>query len=138
VPALDLFGQVLGHVVAQVVEAQLGVRAVDHVARVGALLLVVGLHVLQDSDAHAKRLVDRTHPFRVATGEVVVDRDDVHALAFGSATRAAVRAGGVHRRGIAAGGVQAIADLLVDRLLFDGVGVDRGVRVNQVGVIGEV
>ena len=51
VAALDLFGEVLGHVVAQVVEAELGVRAVDDVARVGALLLLVGLHVLD----HARR-----------------------------------------------------------------------------------
>ncbi len=36
VPALDLFGEVLGHVVAQVVEAELGVGAVDDVAGVGA------------------------------------------------------------------------------------------------------
>ena len=46
VAALDLFGEVLGHVVAQVVEAELGVGAVDDVAGVGALLLLVGLHVL--------------------------------------------------------------------------------------------
>ena len=46
VAPLDLFGEVLGHVVAQVVEAELGVGPVHDVARVGLVLLLVGLHVL--------------------------------------------------------------------------------------------
>jgi hypothetical protein len=41
VPALDLFGKVLGHVVAQVVEAELGVGPVDDVAGVRHLLVLV-------------------------------------------------------------------------------------------------
>ena len=82
VPALDLFGELRGHVVAQVVEAELRVGPVDHVAGVGVLLLLVGLLVLQDPDGDAERVVDRAHPFRVAAGEVVVDGDHVHALAL--------------------------------------------------------
>ena len=82
VAALDLFGELRGHVVAQVVEAELGVRAVDDVAGVGGVLLLRRLHVLEHADAHAKRVVDRAHPFGVASGEVVVDRHHVHALAL--------------------------------------------------------
>ena len=78
---LDLLLQRRGHVVAQVVEAELGVRAVRDVGRVGGALLLVGLHVLQDADGEAERVVERAHPLRVAAGEVVVDRDDVDALA---------------------------------------------------------
>ena len=85
VPALDLFAEVLGHVVAQVVEAELGVGAVDDVAGVRALLLLVGLHVLQHADGDAERVVDRAHPFRVALRQVVVDGHQVHALALGRA-----------------------------------------------------
>ena len=78
---LDLLLQRRGHVVAQVVEAELGVGAVRDVRRVGRALVLVGLHVLQDPDGQADALVDRLHPLGVAAGEVVVDRHDVHALA---------------------------------------------------------
>ena len=87
--ALDLFGDVLGHVVAQVVEAELRVGPVDHVARVRLVLLLVGLHVLQHTHRDPQRVVDRAHPFRVAAREVVVDGDHVHALAFGQRARLA-------------------------------------------------
>ena len=78
---LDLLLQPGGHVVAQVVEPELGVRAVRDVRRVGRALLLVGLVVLQHADGQAEAFVDRPHPVRVAAGQVVVDRDDVHALA---------------------------------------------------------
>ena len=69
------------HVVAQVVEAELVVRAVRDV---GVVLLAahVGPHVRQDAaDLEAEEAVDPAHPLRVALGQVVVDGDDVHALA---------------------------------------------------------
>ena len=78
---LDLLLQRRRHVVAQVVEAELGVRAVRDVRRVGRALLLVGLVVLQHADGQAEAFVDRAHPVRVAAGEVVVDGDDVDALA---------------------------------------------------------
>ena len=79
--ALDLLLQRRGHVVAQVVEPELGVGAVGDVGRVGRLLVLVGLHVLQHADRHAQHLVDRAHPLGVAAGQVVVDRDHVDARA---------------------------------------------------------
>ena len=54
VAALDLLAELRGHVVAQVVEAELGVGAVDDVAGVRLLLLLVGLLVLQDPDGDAR------------------------------------------------------------------------------------
>ena len=78
---LDLLLQRRGHVVAQVVEAELGVRAVRDVGRVGGALVLVGLHVLQHARREPEAVVDRAHPLGVAAGEVVVDRDDVDALA---------------------------------------------------------
>ena len=78
---LDLLLQRRGHVVAQVVEPELGVGAVRDVGRVGGALLLVRLHVLQHADGEAERLVDRAHPVGVAAGEVVVDGHQVHALA---------------------------------------------------------
>ena len=70
------------HVVAQVVEAELAVGAVGDVAVVG-LAAGFRVHVALDvAGRDAEGLVDRQHPFAVAAGEVVVDGDDVDALAF--------------------------------------------------------
>ena len=78
---LDLLVEGRGHVVAQVVEPELRVRAVRDVCGVRGPLLLVGLHVLEHADGHAEALVDRAHPVGIAAREVVVDRHDVHALA---------------------------------------------------------
>ena len=51
-------------------------------AAVGDLALLVVEVVLDDADRHAEEAVDAAHPFRVAAREVVVDGDDVNALAF--------------------------------------------------------
>ena len=44
------------------------------------LLVVEVVH--DDADAQAEELVEAAHPLRVALGQVVVDGDDVDALAF--------------------------------------------------------
>ena len=82
VPALHHRGDVELHVVAQVVEAELVVRAVGDVGAVGDLALLVVQLVLDDSDAHPEEPIEASHPLRVAARQVVVDRDDVDALAF--------------------------------------------------------
>ena len=81
VPALDHRLDLELHVVAQVVEAELVVRAVRDVTRVGRLALVVEQAVLNAADRQTEEAVDAAHPVGVAAGEVVVDRDDVHAPA---------------------------------------------------------
>ncbi len=81
VAALDLLLHLHGQVVAQVVEAELRVGAVDDVAGVGRPLVGVHLAGLDDPHGHAQQVVDRLHPVGVAAGEVVVDRDQVDALA---------------------------------------------------------
>ena len=48
---------------------------------VGDLPFLVVQVVLDDADRHAEEAVDAAHPLRVAAGEVVVDGDDVDALA---------------------------------------------------------
>ncbi len=70
-----------GHVVAQVVEPELGVRAVGDVGQVGLAALGERHHVLDEADVHAEPLVDRTVPLGVALGEVVVHRDEVDTRA---------------------------------------------------------
>ena len=96
---LDPLGELRDHVVAEVVEAELVVRAVGDVGRVGlatghrpevdeALVVrrVAGLEhvrgvVGDHPHAQAEEVVDGTHPLRVAPGEVVVHRDEVDAAA---------------------------------------------------------
>ena len=47
-----------------------------------AAIAVVGeVGVLEDPDADAERVVERLHPLGVAAGQVVVDGDDVDAVA---------------------------------------------------------
>ena len=82
VASLHVLREVELHVVAEVVEAELVVRAVGDVAGVGDLPFLVVQVVLDDADRHPEEAVDAAHPFGVAAGEVVVDRDDVNALAF--------------------------------------------------------
>ncbi len=81
VPALHELFLRPGHVVAQVVEAELVVGAVGDVA--GVLLAPLGrAHVGEDhADLKAEEAVHPAHPLRVTLGEVVVHRDQVHTLA---------------------------------------------------------
>ena len=81
VPALDHVLQPVLHVVAQIVEAELVVGAVGDVAVVGLLALLVVEPVHDDAGGQAEEAVDLAHPFGVALGEVVVDRDHMHAAA---------------------------------------------------------
>ncbi len=79
--ALHHLGLVDGHVVAQVVKAHLVVRAVGDVGRIGLLALGARHVVHNQADAQAKEAVDLAHPLAVTAGEIIVDGDDVHALA---------------------------------------------------------
>ena len=81
VTALDEVLLAPRHVVAQVVEAELVVRAVGDV---GVVLLAADLGRLAGDDVagrHAEGAVDAAHELGLVRREVVVDRDDVHALA---------------------------------------------------------
>ena len=80
--ALDTIGQPELHVVAQVIESELVIGPVGDVSVVAVLPLMV-VQVVQDgADGQPQRPMDLSHPFGVARGQVVVDRDDVYALAF--------------------------------------------------------
>ncbi len=81
VPALDRLREVELHVVAQVIEAELVVGAVGDVGGVSCAALLVGEVVHDDADRKPEEAVDLAHPLGVALGEVVVDGDDVDAVA---------------------------------------------------------
>ena len=78
-----------GHVVPQVVEAELVVGAVGDVGVVGALLVRLVHPVNHQAHGEAQVAVNLAHPLRVALGKIVVDGDDVHPPA-----RQAVEVGG--------------------------------------------
>ena len=77
----DLLGLLRHAVVAQVVEAELAVRAVGDVAEVLRAALRRVHRVLDAAHREAEVLVEVAHPRRVAQGEVVVDRDELDVLA---------------------------------------------------------
>ena len=83
VAALDVVLQLELHVVAEVVEAELVVRAVGDVGRVRRPFCsgVVALSGEDLAVGEPEEVVDSTHPVGIATREVVVDGDDVHAFA---------------------------------------------------------
>ncbi len=70
------------HVVAQVVEAELVVRAVRDVRGVLLATLRGRLAGQDDAGRQAEEAVDAAHQLALVLREVVVDRDDVHALAL--------------------------------------------------------
>ena len=81
VSALDVPRDLELHVVAQVVESEFVVRSVGDVAGVGGLPFLI-LHVVLDhTHRHSERGVDASHPLGVTPGQVVVDGNDVYALA---------------------------------------------------------
>ncbi len=78
--ALNHLRHVVFHIVAQIVEAELVVRAVGDVRRIGLAALIVVETMHNHANGHPKELVDLAHPLRVAAGEIVVDGDDMHAF----------------------------------------------------------
>ena len=81
VAALNHLGAVIFHVVAQVIEAELVIRRVGDVAGIGLAALVVVKAMNDDAGGEAEEAIEPAHRGGVALGEVVVDGDDVHALA---------------------------------------------------------
>jgi len=69
------------HVVAQVIEAELVVGPVGDVGPVGLLTLLVGQAVDDNANVQAEIPINGAHPLGVAPGQIVVDRDNVNALA---------------------------------------------------------
>ena len=78
--ALDHFFFVDGHVVAEIVEAELIVRAVGDVSSVGGSSLGGGQVMDDQADGEAQEAVDLAHPLRVTLGKVVVYGDNMNAF----------------------------------------------------------
>ena len=79
--ALNALATRINHVVAQIVETEFVVGAVGDVGSVGCLFRLV-IHLRQiDAYGQPEKTVQTPHPFSVATGQVIVNRDDMDALA---------------------------------------------------------
>ena len=79
--SLNAFHKVELHVVAEIVEAEFVVRAVGNVRAIGGAPLGIAQVVDDDSHGQSQCAINRAHPLRVAPGQVIVYRDDVHAAA---------------------------------------------------------
>lgn len=72
------------HVVAQIIESQFVVGSVGNVRCVGLLPLRIGHTALDATDGESKPHIERSHPLHVPSCQVVVDGNDMDALAFQS------------------------------------------------------
>ena len=79
--ALHHFLLVDGHVVAQIIEAELVIRTVGDIGGIGDTALPGAEIVDNQADGETKEAMHLTHPLRVTLGQIVVDRDNVDALA---------------------------------------------------------
>ena len=70
------------HIVAQIIEAELVVRAIGDICGIGDAPLFIRQAVDDHTNGKTKKIVNLAHPFCVASGEVIVDRDDMHALSL--------------------------------------------------------
>ncbi len=81
VSTLDDLRGIDAHVVAQIVEAELAGGSVGHVGRVRLFAPFDPHAVLNEPDAQSHKAIDRSHPFAVALGQIVIHREQVRAFA---------------------------------------------------------
>jgi hypothetical protein len=100
--ALDLFLSASGHaVVAEVIETEFGIGAVGNVAIVLVASNVRVLIVENAADGQAKHFIHGAHPLTIASGQIIVDGNDMNAT---SAQRVEIdREGGDERFAFAGG-----------------------------------
>src|SRR5712671_5185779 len=79
--ALNAVREVVLHVVAEIIEAELVVGAVGDVGSVSRATLLVVEVVHDHADREAEGAIERAHPFGVAASEVIVYGNNVHAPA---------------------------------------------------------
>ena len=79
--ALHALAAIVDHVIAQVVKAEFIIGAIGDVGTIGGLLGVMR-HLRQvDASGQAEPAIQAPHPFGIALGQVIIDRNDMHPLA---------------------------------------------------------
>ena len=69
------------HIVTQIVKAHLIIRAVGNIGIICRLALLVGKTVDDKSDGQTHEAMHLAHPLTVAACKVIIDGDDMDALA---------------------------------------------------------
>ena len=69
------------HVVAQIIETELGVGSIGDVGSVSTLLMVTAHAVLNEAYLHAQEAIDAPHHLAVSLCQIVVNRDDMDVVA---------------------------------------------------------
>ena len=78
--ALNLFVNILNHVVAQIVKAHLVVCSVCDVCGIGFSSFLGVKAVDNKADGEAEEAINLSHPLAVTPCKVIVDGDDMNAL----------------------------------------------------------
>ena len=68
------------HIVAQVIKPELVVRAIGNIAGIRCAARIVVQLMYDAAHRKAQETVDFSHPLRVAFGQIIVDRNDMHAF----------------------------------------------------------
>ena len=68
------------HVISQIIKTELVVGSICDIASVRVISLFIRYAVNDTSDCEAEERVNFAHPLRVTLGQIIVDRDDMHAL----------------------------------------------------------
>ena len=79
--ALHHFGEFVFHIVAQIIEAVFIVGAVGDVAGIGGAPVIILNAMHDDAKGEPEKAIDLAHPFGIAPGEIIIDRNNMHALA---------------------------------------------------------
>ncbi len=69
------------HVVSQIVETELVVGSIGDIQVIGGLAFVIVQTMKDAADRQPEEMIDRSHPFGVPPGQIVVDRNDMNAFA---------------------------------------------------------
>ncbi len=80
--AKHLLVLVNGHVITEIIETKLIICHIGDITVVGCLTLFGGHGVQYDADAETEELMNPAHPLRITLCEVVIDRNDMDALAL--------------------------------------------------------
>ncbi|MBA7654083.1 hypothetical protein ES703_61958 [subsurface metagenome] len=78
--SLDKVGGTKFHVIPQVIEAELVVRAVSDVFAVGFVSFDFSHIVLDCSHLESEEVVDGTHPLRISFGQIIIHGDDMNSF----------------------------------------------------------
>ena len=79
--ALHHIAAVDHHVVAQIVKTHLVIRTVGNIAGIGLAALLSTQVMYDDANAHPQKTEQLTHLFALKFGQIVIDRNNVNALA---------------------------------------------------------